>query len=85
MAMTRKTITIPDSMEDWIKDQIKSGRYCNDSEYLRDLIRHDQDKNLAEKQLLSLFEEGLKSGVSNNNIPNIMKQVESRLQKIAHN
>ncbi len=81
MAMTRKTITIPNAMEDWIKTQVSSGRYCNDSEYLRDLIRKDQDKNLAKEQLLSLLDEGLKSGVSKNNIPDIMKNVESRLQK----
>ena len=48
MTMMRKTITIPDAMEDWIKAQIKSGRYGNDSEYFRDLIRRDQDRRLAE-------------------------------------
>lgn len=81
MAMMRKTITIPDAMEDWVKSQIKSGRYSNDSEYLRDLIRRDQDKKHEENQLRLLIEEGLKSGISENNISDIMKQVEARLQK----
>ena len=44
MAMMRKTITIPGAMEDWVKAQIESGRYGNDSEYFRDLIRRDQEK-----------------------------------------
>ncbi len=48
MAMMRKTITIPDAMEEWVKAQISSGRYGNDSEYFRDLIRRDQDRRLAE-------------------------------------
>jgi antitoxin ParD1/3/4 len=35
MTMMRKTITIPDAMDEWIKAQIASGRYGNDSEYFR--------------------------------------------------
>ena len=31
MAMMRKTITIPEAMEDWVKAQINYGRYGNAS------------------------------------------------------
>lgn len=41
--MTRKTITIPDLMDVWVRNQVATGRYVNDSEYFRDLIRKDQD------------------------------------------
>jgi len=44
MAMTRKTITITNQMDDWVKGQVESGKYGNDSEYFRDLIRKDQSK-----------------------------------------
>ncbi len=81
MAMMRKTITIPQAMEDWVKAQINSGRYGNDSEYFRDLIRRDQDRRLAERELRSLIDEGLNSGVSENSIPDIMKRVEIRLRR----
>ncbi len=77
----RKTITIPDAMEEWVKTQIKTGRYSNDSEYFRDLIRHDQDKKSAEHQLRLLIDEGLQSGISKNNVVDIMKNVESKLQE----
>ena len=79
--MTRKTITIPDAMDGWVKTQIESGRYGNDSEYFRDLIRRDQDKKLAEKELLSLIEDGLNSGISKKSIPDIMQRVEDRLKQ----
>ena len=79
--MTRKTITISDAMDGWIKAQIKSGRYGNDSEYFRDLIRRDQDKRQAEQDLLSLIQEGLDSGISTSTVHDIMKRVEDRLQK----
>ena len=81
MAMMRKTITIPEAMEDWVKAQINSGRYGNDSEYFRDLIRRDQDRRLAERELRSLIDEGLNSGVSENSIPDIMKRVENKLRQ----
>ena len=81
MTMTRKTITIPDAMDGWVKAQIASGRYGNDSEYFRDLIRRDQDKKLAQQELLSLIEDGLNSGVSKQSVPDIMLRVEKRLQQ----
>ena len=81
MPMTRKTITIPDAMDGWVKAQIESGRYGNDSEYFRDLIRRDQDRRQAEQDLSALIAEGLKSGVSSSTVPDIMKRVEDKLKK----
>jgi len=79
--MTRKTITIPDAMDGWVKAQIESGRYGNDSEYFRDLIRRDQEKRQAEQELRALISEGLESGVSSSTVPEIMKRVENRLKR----
>ena len=81
MPMTRKTITIPDAMDGWVKAQIESGRYGNDSEYFRDLIRRDQDRRQAEQDLSALIAEGLDSGVSSSTVPDIMKRVEDKLKK----
>ncbi len=81
MPMIRKTITIPNAMEDWVKAQITNGRYVNDSEYFRDLIRRDQDKRLAEHSLRSMIKEGLDSGTSENSILDIIKSVEGKLQR----
>lgn len=55
--MIRKTITMPEPMDDWIKTQIESGRYGNDSEYVRDLIRKDQERN----QLQNMFDASQKA------------------------
>jgi antitoxin ParD1/3/4 len=80
MAMMRKTITISDAMDEWVKTQIKNGRYGNDSEYFRDLIRRDQDKRQAEHDLLAIIQEGIDSGVSTSTVHDIMKRVEDRLK-----
>ena len=39
---------MPKPMDDWIKSQIENGRYGNDSEYVRDLIRKDQERRQLE-------------------------------------
>ena len=45
MGTTRKTITVTDQQDEWIKAQIVAGGFTNDSEYVRDLIRRDQARN----------------------------------------
>ena len=36
MSMIKKTITVTDQQEAWIKSRIASGHYGNDSEFIRD-------------------------------------------------
>ncbi|MER0214955.1 MAG: type II toxin-antitoxin system ParD family antitoxin [Nitrosomonas sp.] len=45
MATIRKTITLTDKQDQWIKTQIAAGGFTNDSEYIRDLLRRDQEQN----------------------------------------
>jgi len=73
MSMTRKTITISNEMEDWVKAQVGSGQYGNDSEYFRDLIRHDQERRQKIAELQRLITEGLESGVSPLSMDEIME------------
>lgn len=79
MGTTRKTITVTDQQDQWIKAQIDAGDFTNDSEYIRDLIRRDQD-NAKFQALKTAVEEGLNSADSGRTIPQIMKEVESRLR-----
>lgn len=60
--MTRLTVSMPDQMNEWVDEQIASGRYGNVSEYLRDLIRRDQDRQMAITEIQQAITEGLESG-----------------------
>jgi len=80
MATTRKTITVTDQQDQWIKAQIAAGDFTNDSEYIRDLIRRDQEHNAKFHALKAAIQEGLKSGVSEKTVPQIMTEVEARLR-----
>ena len=78
MSMTRKTITITAQMDDWVKAQIKAGRYGNDSEYFRDLIRKDQNREDSLDALRALLVEGEMSGIGDRSITEIWDEVEAR-------
>jgi len=75
MATVRKTITLTDAQDDWIKAQVTNGDFTNDSEYFRDLIRRDQEK---ERALKAAIEEGLASGPSARGVDDIWAAAEAR-------
>ena len=76
MSMTRKTITITEQMDDWVKGQIKAGKYGNDSEYFRDLIRQDQNRETGLDALRALLVEGETSGISDRSVTEIWDEAE---------
>ncbi|KXK36054.1 MAG: hypothetical protein JNIBNLAF_01310 [Nitrosomonas europaea] len=43
MATVRKTISLTDQQNAWITAQVEAGRFTNDSELIRDLIRREQE------------------------------------------
>jgi antitoxin ParD1/3/4 len=61
MSSLTMSFALPESMRTYINERVKSGSYGNTSEYLRDLIRRDQEAQAA-KRLRELIEEGLQSG-----------------------
>lgn len=62
MSMHRKTITLTEQQDDWVKGQIEGGQFGNDSEYIRDLIRRDQQAKERLATLRQALGEGESSG-----------------------
>lgn len=62
MATVRKTITLTDQQDGWIKSQVDAGHYTNDSEYIRDLIRREQDRSAQIESVRASLIEGESSG-----------------------
>jgi len=62
MGTVRKTITLTDQQDAWIKTQIISGHYTNDSEYIRDLIRREQERSTNIEAIRAALVEGEASG-----------------------
>ena len=59
--MTTLNISLPESMREFIDQQIDQGGYSTASEYIRHLILQDQEK-AEKKQIEKLLLEGLSSG-----------------------
>ena len=55
--MTTMNISLPDSLKEFVDQQVSSRGYGTSSEYVRELIRKDQDRT----QLRSLLLEGAAS------------------------
>ena len=71
--MATMNVSLPDPMKDWVESQAKSGRYSNASDYVRDLIRRDQERAGKLAELQKLLTEGLESGVSDRTIDEVLK------------
>jgi antitoxin ParD1/3/4 len=55
------SFALPDELRRYIDDRVRSGEFGNTSEYLRELIRRDQ-QHVAERRLRDLIADGLESG-----------------------
>ena len=64
-------VSLPDAMKEWVEGQAKTGRYSNASDYVRDLIRRDQERSQKVAAMQRLVDEALASGVS----PKSMKSI----------
>ena len=78
MATTRKTITLTEQQDRWVKAQIASGDYTNDSEYFRDLVRRDQERKSKYRALKQAITDGVESGVSDRTLNEIWNEAELR-------
>ena len=80
MAMVKRSFSITGQHDSWVKARVGTGEYATDSEFVRDLIRRDQEQNAKFQALKQAIQEGLDSGVSETTVPQIMDEVEARLK-----
>jgi len=70
--MVNMNISLPDVMKEWVDGQAHTGRYTDASDYIRDLIRQDQDQSDKIARMQQLVDEGLASGVSDETMADIL-------------
>ena len=79
--MTTMTISLPDSLKDFIEHEVETKGYGNVSEYLRGLLREAQKKE-AESRLDALLLEGLASGEDIALTPEFWKRLRTEAAQI---
>lgn len=60
--MATMNVSLPDGMKQWVDKRADGVRYANVSDYVRDLIRRDQEREQAIAELQTLVDEGIASG-----------------------
>lgn len=81
--MADLTLSMPEDMKSWIEAQSATGRYADASDFIRDLVRREQDRLDARRHGLETLQEawaeGLESGVSEATPADIRKQFLEKL------
>ena len=82
MPMVKKSISVTDQQDSWIKAQIKTGHYGNESEVVRELIRErqlrDQETPAEMEAIRAALIEGEESGFSDRSVDEIWEDARQR-------
>ena len=70
--MATMNVSLPDQMKQWVEAQAGTGRYSKASDYVRDLIRRDQERTRVFAEIQALVDEGEASGESKHDMDQIL-------------
>lgn len=87
MAMVKKSITVTDQQDNWIKTQVEMGHYGNESEILRELIRErqlsEQDTSREIELIRSKLIQAEASGFTDQSPAEILQEIKNGLGRDA--
>ncbi|MEG8219729.1 type II toxin-antitoxin system ParD family antitoxin [Sphingomonas sp. HH69] len=70
--MAQMNISLPDALKSWIEARVAEGRYSSSSDYVRDLVRREQEAEEKLRILRAAIEEGLASPETDATIDDII-------------
>ena len=74
--MAHLNVSMPPALRQWIDARVAEGRYSSASDYVRDLVRRDQDAAIDDAEWLrGLVAEGLASDVLPDRPEDILAQI----------
>ena len=58
---TTMNVSLPETLRAWVEARVKTGSYANASDYVRDLIRHDQEehKDRIDEEAIAAIRQGI--------------------------
>ena len=72
--MSSMNISLPTPMKCWVEEKASSGQYSNTSDYMRDLIRKDQERDTKIAHMQKLVDEARASGISTSSMQEIREE-----------
>lgn len=79
--MATMNISLPDPMKSWVESQTDGVRYANSSDYIRDLIRRDQERSAKIAHWQRLIDEARASGVSDRTVDQIFEEARAEYER----
>jgi antitoxin ParD1/3/4 len=83
--MATMNISLPDPLRDWVQEQIQDGNYSSSSDYVRDLIRRDRELREQKTVLQEAITTGLKSGISQRSMEDLLEEAKAKLAALNAN
>lgn len=79
--MATMNISLPDALKSVVDSQVGSGQYASASDYVRDLIRRDEENRRKRAEFERLIQEGLDSGVSEKSFDEVMADARAEAKR----
>lgn len=77
--MATMNISLPDKLKAFVEECVAEGKYSNASDFVRDLIRRDQERKAVIQEIQLALDEGDASGF----VPFERSKTEQRLAKLS--
>ncbi|NNC73067.1 MAG: type II toxin-antitoxin system ParD family antitoxin [Sphingomonadaceae bacterium] len=61
--MAQMNLSLPDGLKAWVESRVSEGRYASASDYVRDLMRRDQERAEEIAWLQAEIDKGRASGI----------------------
>lgn len=76
--MAQMNVSLPDQLKGWAESRVAEGRYSSTSDYVRDLVRRDQEAEEKRRALQAAIDEGLASPIVDTSIEDIIARGRAR-------
>ena len=81
--MPQLNVSLPDGLKAWTDARVSEGRFSSPSDYVRDLIRRDQDAAAELQWLQGEIDKGLASAIDPRSHSQIIADVIAQGRKVA--
>tara|TARA_R110000782_G_scaffold268393_1_gene364767 strand:- start:27385 stop:27636 length:252 start_codon:yes stop_codon:yes gene_type:complete len=74
--MAQLNVSIPPALKSWIDHRVAEGRYSSASDYVRDLVRRDQESEPDDVEWVKTkLAEGMASGVIEKDAKTVLREI----------
>ena len=73
--MAQMNVSLPEGLKAWAESRVAEGRYSSTSDYVRDLMRRDQEYAEKLRRLQEAIDEGFASGVSEQSVDEVFAEL----------